>query len=74
MRKARCLSWRFSLRGFHPDDERAECQITPPFCPLLQVFKATDMLAVDEDLRHRPAPVMAPITRVRTLWSSGTSA
>src|SRR5712692_2498080 len=52
-----------SYEDFIPDDEGAERHVRWPsrrscrlLGPLLQVFEAADMLAVDEDLRHRPAP------------------
>src|SRR5262245_24258462 len=39
-----------------PDDESAERQTLRCFLrPALQVFQAADVLAVDEDLRHRAA-------------------
>src|SRR5258708_29748589 len=55
MRKARCLSWRFPTRISSPMMKAPNAKSRCLFCPLLQILQAADMLAVDEDLRHRPA-------------------
>src|SRR4030081_2009703 len=54
MRKARCLSWRFPTRISSPmmkAPNKSGCL----FRPALQVLEAADMLAIDENLRHRAA-------------------
>src|SRR3979411_168304 len=55
IRKARCLSWRFPTRISSPMMKAPNAKSRGLFCPLLQILQAADMLAVDEDLRHRPA-------------------
>src|SRR5882762_5725188 len=55
MRKARCLSWRFPTRISSPMMKAPNAKLRRLFGPLLQVFQAADMLAVDKYLRHGAA-------------------
>src|ERR1700694_139590 len=55
MRKARCLSWRFPTRISSPMMKAPNAKSRRLFGPLLQVFEAADVLAVDKYLRHRAA-------------------
>src|SRR4030081_3004554 len=52
MRKARCLSWRFPTRISSPM-MKAPNKSGSLFRPALQLLAAADMLAIDENLRHR---------------------
>src|SRR3979490_1491628 len=54
IRKARCLSWRFPTRISSPmmkAPNKSGCLLRPA----LQLLEAADMLAIDENLRHRAA-------------------
>ena len=64
--EGKMLVFALTNEDFIPDDESAE-QSGCLLAPALQVFEAPDVLAVDEDLRHGAAPVMAPTTRERSL-------